>query len=103
MYTCEKRPTDIDIYTQPTLSMDCIVCSGYVTVVATALEIAPITKTSTDDSLGEEERNVSLFCLCFCAILYYQWYRGLKMLKLFLSRLLKVYRVQMLLVDKVNQ
>lgn len=35
--------------------MDCIVCSGYVTVVAMALAMAPITKTSSDDSFGQKE------------------------------------------------
>lgn len=36
--------------------MDCIVCSGYVTVVATALATAPMMKTSTDDSLGDKRQ-----------------------------------------------
>lgn len=43
-----------------TLRMDCIVCSGYVTVVETALAIAPITKTSRDESFGQNKRRFYL-------------------------------------------
>lgn len=43
-------------HTKLTLRMDCIVCSGYVTVVATALATAPMMKTSTADSLGDKRQ-----------------------------------------------
>lgn len=52
----------MDIKVRPTLRTDCIVCSGYVTVVATALATAPIMKTSRDVSLeGKEEKIGCIF------------------------------------------
>ncbi|TNN43764.1 hypothetical protein EYF80_046035 [Liparis tanakae] len=41
--------------------MDCTVCSGYVTTVATALATAPMMKTSADDSLEGERRRKRAF------------------------------------------
>lgn len=39
--------------------MDCMVCSGYVAMVATALAIAPMMKNSTDESLGNKTKHCS--------------------------------------------
>lgn len=42
--------------------MDCMVCSGYVTVVATTLATAPMMKTSAEDSLQEEDDKTFIMC-----------------------------------------
>lgn len=41
---------------KPTRRMDWMVCSGYVTMVATALARAPMMKNSTDDSFGNKRK-----------------------------------------------